>query len=121
VTRRVLHHRAADGYATCSTASTRIKYPLVALKAYVTCPACIARLGLKASKPRAAKSKIAGLTTRTTPAMKDAMRALGVDAKAGVRVASPRAVKVVEQLPGQVDIFDDALLGADGQGDAYAR
>lgn len=115
---RRLHYqvvRDGDKLSACSTDTSRIRRPLVAIRAYVTCPDCLAVLGQRAKKPADPKPKVMSPGRKVaSAAMKDALHALSVK-------PSPQSDKQPKaQLEGQVDIFDAVNgLGPDGQGDAY--
>ena len=79
--KRVLHHlttRGGERLALCSTAEARIIRPVVANRAYVTCPRCNAILGKKAAKPHVPRAQVGGLPARDGAAMTEAKVALGV-------------------------------------------
>lgn len=110
--KRVLHHlttRGDERLALCSTAEARIIRPVVANRAYVTCPRCNAILGKKAEKPHVPRAQVGGLPARDGAAMAEAKVALGVKKR-----PAPSAKKQPPkpQIEGQRDIF--AELGDDG-------
>lgn len=109
---RVLHHattRGGDRLALCSTLESRILKPLVANRAYVTCPRCNAILGRKAAKPHVPRAHVGGLPASDGVAMREAKVALGVKKR-----AEPKSKQKPPkpQIDGQRDIFD--ALGDDG-------
>jgi hypothetical protein len=112
--KRVLHHlttRGGERLALCSTAEARIIRPVVANRAYVTCPRCNAILGKKAEKPRTVRTTIGGLPKSDGAAMTEAKIALGVKKRPAPN-PDRKKKPPKPQIDGQRDIF--AELGDDG-------
>ena len=95
----------------CSTAEARIIRPVVANRAYVTCPRCNAILGKKAARPHVPRAQVGGLPARDGAAMTEAKVALGVKKRPAPNPdRKPKPPK--PQIDGQRGIF--AELGDDG-------
>lgn len=112
--KRVLHHlttRGGERLALCSTAEARIIRPVVANRAYVTCPRCNAILGKKAAKPRVPRAHVGGLPASDGAAMTEAKIALGVKKRPAPN-PDRKKKPPKPQIDGQRDIF--AELGDDG-------
>jgi hypothetical protein len=108
---RVVHYTSGTAVsatgqrvARCSTPETRITRPLVANRAYVTCPRCNELLGRVAATPRTAKAKVAGLPATDSAAMREAKIALGVKSRPAPNPDRKKPPK--PQIAGQRDIFD---------------